>query len=165
MPAPRSRRHLALLALPLLIACAPAGSPTGGLAPGDPAQLLPVGSLWVVESLADFTLPADNGMLLRRDADTLSGTTACNRFVATLTVADEALQLGPVALTRRACLGHAARQEAAFTAALARIDGVAAVAGGAADARPGHIALTEAGQPLITLAPAPVDTPPAKPVR
>lgn len=142
------RPMLGALALLALSACGPAPDSLRSTLPaGDAALLLPQGSLWQVESIEGFTLPAHNGILLRRDAQGFTGTTACNRLRAPLSQQDRSIDIGPVMLTRRACLGHAAAQEAAFVSALDQVDGVAATA----DAQ---IALTRGGIVLMTLSSA-----------
>ena len=142
------RPMLGALALLALGACGPApDSLRSALPAGDAALLLPQGGLWQVVSIEGFALPRHNGILLRRDAQGFTGTTACNRFRAPLSQQDRNIDIGPVMLTRRACLGHAAAQEAAFVSALDQVDGVAAITDG-------QVALTRGGIVLMTLSPA-----------
>lgn len=145
----RSVPHV--LGLMLLVACGPApDSLRSTFAAGDVAQLLPQGSLWTVETIADFPLPADNGILLRRDAQGFSGTTACNQFRAALSHEGNRIAIGPIMLTRRACLGNAAKQEAAFTSALGQVNEVAGGDGG-------RVMLTRDGITILTLIAPPAE--------
>lgn len=112
---------------------------------GDPARLMPVGSTWAVTAIAGTALPADNGMLLRRESRRrLVGTTACNRFEARLAPRGRRVAVEDLAITGRACLGNPAQQEAALVAALAAIDGVA-------PGLHGGIVLTGGGTGLVAL--------------
>lgn len=139
----RSVPHV--LGLMLLTACGPAPDSLRSTFPaGDVVQLLPQGSVWAVETITDFPLPADNGILLRRDARGLNGTTACNQFRAPLSHEGDRIAIGPIMLTRRACLGNAAGQEAAFTNALGQVNGVA-------DGGGGRVMLTRDGIAILTL--------------
>ena len=145
------RPMLGALALLALGACGPApDSLRSALPAGDAALLLPQGGLWQVVSIEGFALPRHNGILLRRDAQGFTGTTACNRFRAALSqqTGSSTISIGPVMMTRRACLGHFAGQEAAFVGALGQADGVAAIT----DAQ---VALTRGGMVMMTLSPAP----------
>lgn len=113
---------------------------------GDPARLIPVGSTWGVTAIAQTALPAENGMLLRRESrGRLIGTTACNQFEARLVHRGRGLAIEDLAITERACLGHPAQQEAALVAALTSIDGVAPGVGGG-------VVLTRGGAGMVALA-------------
>lgn len=124
---------------------------------GDPARMMPVGSTWGVTAIAQTALPADNGMLLRRESrQRLVGTTACNQFEARLSHRGRRLAVTDLSITERACLGHPAQQETALVSALASIDGVApGVRGG--------IVLTREGEGIVALSqvmpPPPVKAP------
>lgn len=48
----------------------------------------------------------------------MSGSAGCNRFNGTYSATDTTLTVGPLAMTRMACIGPGAEQEAAFTAML-----------------------------------------------
>jgi heat shock protein HslJ len=52
---------------------------------------------------------------------TVGGSTGCNRFTASYTVDSDALEIGPVASTRIACLSPADAVERAYLAALTRV--------------------------------------------
>lgn len=117
----------ALLAMISLAGCATlAEVPRRILPDPDPARLMPVGSTWAVIAIAATALPADNGMLLRRERRwVVSGTTACNSFEARLTRKGDRVVIKDLSMTEMACLGYSAQQEAALTEALLRVDGVA----------------------------------------
>lgn len=121
------------------------GSLRAVLPAGDPARLMPVGSTWGVTAIAQTALPAENGMILRRESRRrLVGTTACNQFEARLANRGPRLAIEDLSITERACLGNPAQQEAALVAALGAIDGVApGVEGG--------IVLTRAGEGIVAL--------------
>ena len=148
----------AVLALVGLAGCAAMTEvPRRILPDSDPARLMPVGSTWAVTAIAATALPADNGMLLRRESRRkVSGTTACNSFSARLGRKGDRVVVDDLSITEMACLGHAARQEAALTAALLRVDGVAPGQGGG-------IVLTGEGVGLVALAPVPAPPPPKAP--
>ena len=120
----------------------------------DPARLMPVGSTWAVTAIAATALPAENGMLLRRESRRkLTGTTACNSFSARLRRAGDRVVVDEFSITEMACVGYAAQQEAALTGALLRVDGVA-------PGLDGGIVLVGEGVGLIALAPVPAPPPP-----
>jgi heat shock protein HslJ len=71
---------------------------------GEPASLL-AGGEWVVERLNVNTLRGEERPTLRFDIDEqrLTGSTACNRYMASYTLTREGLSVGHAASTRRAC--------------------------------------------------------------
>lgn len=81
---------------------------------GDPAQAL--AGAWTVTGIAGLPLAAEPRPGLSFDGATLSGDTGCNSLTATLAWEGAALQVGPVATTRRACPAPSA--EAALLQAL-----------------------------------------------
>lgn len=145
----------AALALAGLAGCAAVTEVPRRILPDpDPARLMPVGSTWSVTAIAATALPADNGMLLRRESRRkVTGTTACNSFSARLGREGDKVVIDEFSITERACLGYSAQQEAALTGALLRVDGVAPGQGGG-------IVLTGEGAGLVALAPVPVPPPP-----
>ena len=149
-----ARRLGVVLALIGLAGCATiAEAPRRLLPGGDATRLMPVGSTWSVTAITATALPADNGMLLRRETRRrLAGTTACNTFGADLRRKGAGVAITDLGMTEMVCLGHSARQEAALADALLQVDGIA-------PGREGGIVLTGAGVGLVALAPV-LATPP-----
>lgn len=150
----------AVLALIGLAGCAAVTEiPRRILPDPDPARLMPVGSTWAVTAIAATALPAESGMLLRRESRRkLTGTTTCNSFSARLGREGAHVVVDELAITEMACVGYSAQQEAALTGALLRVDGVA-------PGPDGGIVLTGEGVGLIALAPVPAPPPPPRAAR
>ena len=96
----------------MLTACATTASPPLDLA----------GTSWQLAS-------ADGGMLAKSEArnvtaeftaDKVSGNGGCNRYNGTYTLAGDVLTVGPVAATKRGCMGNAGDIESEWFAALAK---------------------------------------------
>lgn len=80
------------------------------------------------------------------ESGAVSGFTGCNNFSGTYSVSDQRLSFGPLATTRRACIGDAAANERAFLGAIG--DGAAF-----ADTGNGGKSLIGAGKVTVTLEP------------
>jgi len=109
-----------LLPLTVFVACA---TPRHS---GDHAVALE-GTYWQVIRLHDSAVaqvPPPRGAHLMLDPDShhVSGSGGCNRLVGTYQVTEKRLSLGPLAMTRMACV-DGMEAEAAFVAALARVKG------------------------------------------
>ncbi|MFN7179787.1 META domain-containing protein [Hyphomonas sp.] len=86
--------------------------------PGDPAMLQ--GAAWVVEDINRGGVIDNSRLTLTFGADRrVSGSGGCNSFSGTYSADGSSVTLGPLAMTRRACLGEALNaQETRYTAAL-----------------------------------------------
>lgn len=86
--------------------------------PGDPALL--TGEAWVVEDINRGGVIDNSRLTLTFGADgRVSGSGGCNSFSGTYSADGTSVTLGPLAMTRRACLGEALNaQETRYTAAL-----------------------------------------------
>ncbi len=84
----------AALALPLLAACAMEPA-----MPASPPTL--AGTTWLLERLGDETPPV--AVSLGFAGDRVTGEAPCNRYAGAYAQAGAALEIGPVAATRRAC--------------------------------------------------------------
>ncbi len=92
------RRHLAGLALPLLvIACA--GEPTVE------------GTRWRLVTLSGAPPQGEQAITLLLDEGQASGSSGCNTYTATYSLDGLALRIGPVAGTRMACPDSLMKQE------------------------------------------------------
>lgn len=126
MPIRRPLPRLALLAgaaIMLLVACArQPGATAGATAPLR-------GTRWRLVEL-EGAAPAPGAsverepyLLLETDTTSASGSTGCNRFSGRFTLTGDRLRLGPLAMTRMACLDEALnRQEQALVRALEATD-------------------------------------------
>lgn len=92
--------------------------PKAEIEPGDPARLQ--GAKWIVEDLNRGGVIDNSRLTLEFGADgKVSGSTNCNTFSGSYTVDGSTLTLGPLAMTRRACMAPAlSNQESRYTAAL-----------------------------------------------
>ena len=105
-----ARLTLAALAGMALAACA-----------ANPVDSLVADTEWLLVDLAGRAPVADSRVTLsvEPDASRLSGFTGCNRYSATASGTFEALEVGIIGLTKRACLGDALnKQESRFIKAL-----------------------------------------------
>lgn len=96
----------------LLAACANAPGSTVNLA----------GTTWQLASSDQGVLAqhaADSRVTMHFGADRLDGFGGCNSYNATYGLSDGKLSIGPVAATKRGCMGHAGDVERAWFAALA----------------------------------------------
>jgi putative lipoprotein len=86
--------------------------------PGDPAVLQ--GAAWVVEDINRGGVMDNSRLTLTFGADgRVSGSGGCNSFSGTYSADGSSVTLGPLAMTRRACLGEALNaQETRYTQAL-----------------------------------------------
>lgn len=115
-PPSRSRftGQLSLLAClaALLPACAPVAPQSSAAAQATPESLQ--GSAW--------QMPVADGAPIPRvqfvNPERVTGTTGCNTFNGPLTVVNGQLKLGPLASTKRMCLGDPHETERRFLAAL-----------------------------------------------
>ncbi|WP_338466802.1 YbaY family lipoprotein [Novosphingobium sp. ZN18A2] len=94
---------------------------SGGSDPARPAstQAIPSGAVHTVEDI-DGTGLIDNShvTILFGTDGRVSGSTGCNTFSASYTANGNALSIGPVATTRRACLPALDKQQARFLEAM-----------------------------------------------
>ena len=79
-----------------------------------------VGVPWVVSSGIDLG-GSDAAPSATFTADTVGGSTGCNRFTASYTVDGDAMEIGKIASTRMACPPPADAVERAYLAALGRV--------------------------------------------
>ncbi|MBS0481036.1 MAG: META domain-containing protein [Proteobacteria bacterium] len=80
---------------------------------------------WQVRSIGGH--PVSGGQvptIVFSDAGIVSGSTGCNTYRGRYTVSGNAISLGPVAMTRRACVNDTGAQERAFITALAGVRAV-----------------------------------------
>ena len=109
----RATRVASMFGFVLLAACAAAP---------DAMPPLP-GSKWKLAS-ADrgplAPLAADSGVTLAFEAERLAGYGGCNQYNGSYSIDGEALKIGPVISTKRACLGPGNEAEAAWFAFLAQ---------------------------------------------
>lgn len=110
--------------LALLAACADAATPEAG-----PAQPSLAGTSWILATVVaggEQTDAVDSNGSLNFVADgSMAGSTGCNRFMGTWSVANGALRLEPGGQTLRACPDRLQAQEAAVLAALTATAGYA----------------------------------------
>jgi heat shock protein HslJ len=105
----RSPMRAALLALPVLAACATEPMMTAS-APAGPAL---ADTTWMLESVGADAPPS--AVSLNFTADRVSGEAPCNRYMGGYVQTGAALEIGPVAATRRAC-PHLAAEDRFFGA-------------------------------------------------
>ena len=107
-----SRRLLACIALPcLLAACAVPASP------GGPPPL--VGTEWRLEDLAGAgVIDRAQATLAFPEPGRVAGNGSCNRFFGSYTLINDRIAFGQMGSTRMACAGAVAEQESRYLAAL-----------------------------------------------
>jgi heat shock protein HslJ len=112
----------ALLMSATLGACA--ASTAGGAAAVPPLQQLPEGSAWRLErsSFAGLESGADTGIRIAFADGKLSGDSGCNRFFGAAAISHGKLQFGPIAASKRACVGPRMESERALFEALGQLD-------------------------------------------
>ncbi|WP_420128592.1 META domain-containing protein [Longimicrobium sp.] len=114
-------RYGRLLSLGAAFALAACAAPAAG--PGGTAEQL-AGTTWRLDQLNGqpaVALPGDGAptLLFAADQPRVSGNGGCNQFNGQYTQSGEALRMGPLASTRRACVDEAGnRQETAYLRAL-----------------------------------------------
>lgn len=107
------RPSVALLVGAALISLIAACSSGGGAAPGL------AGSSWTVVTIAGIDAVGTQPTMAFATDGSVSGTTGCNQYNGTYTTDGQTIKIGPLAMTRMACLEEAVNaQEVAFTAAL-----------------------------------------------
>jgi len=88
---------------------------------GDPASLV-TGAPWTIVEIGGAAVDAPEPLTLALDAEgRASGNSGCNQYATTYELTGEGLRFGPVAGTKRACVGPGADAEAALYAALAGV--------------------------------------------
>lgn len=112
----------ALLMSATLGACASSAG-RGNAAPA-PLQQLPQDTAWRLQgsSYAGLEAGAGTGIRIVFGENRLSGDSGCNRFFAAATISEGRLQLGPVAASKRACIGPRMDVERALFEALRQLD-------------------------------------------
>jgi heat shock protein HslJ/membrane-bound inhibitor of C-type lysozyme len=107
---------------PLAVTLTEAGVDRPGCG-GDPLALL-AGGTWRVEHLAPAGLPdgAEVTIAVGRDGR-IAGRSGCNRYVGGLLVSEAGLRVGPLAVTRMACVPALMEAESRVLAALAAVEG------------------------------------------
>ena len=117
-PAPGVRTRLGLLAglLLALAGCAETGVPAGG------ATLTDI--YWVLvevdgDTFSNYQGTREPNIVFRREGGRVTGFSGCNNMAGGYETSGDALRVGPLALTRMACLGaDATAMESAFVRAL-----------------------------------------------
>ena len=113
----RGYQGAAACLLASLAACAPSdGGPSGGRS----AAAIPLDTTWQLLRLrGEPALTAHRPSLAWEADGRIHGSTGCNRYFGEWSGLPDQLQIGPLGMTRMACLGEgAARQERAFAEAL-----------------------------------------------
>lgn len=77
-----------------------------------------VGTLWRLEALPGAEVVPDAAPTLELGAEGVAGTTGCNRYSGSATLDGDALSVGPLRATRRACSPPLDEQERRFVALL-----------------------------------------------
>ena len=108
-----------IVALLMLATVAGCGGGGEGEAPADPAAL--EGTPWVLASGLDVEGWETVAPSATFEGGRVAGSTGCNRFNGSYTVDGDALELGQLAMTQRACLPPADGAEREYTAALGRV--------------------------------------------
>lgn len=80
---------------------------------------------WTVGAITGSEINMDHAPTITfADGGKVSGSTGCNNFSGTYTFNNGIIELGPLAMTKKACFGPAADNEAAFVKAINTVDRV-----------------------------------------
>lgn len=118
-----SPRRAILLALSVTVLSGCASSPPK---PGDAEAPDLEGTSWRLVTVVGTELVSGGTIAFAEDG-AVSGNTGCNEMSGTYTLAGGAFEIGPLAMTRRACTGVADTTERAFVAALSAARGATVV--------------------------------------
>lgn len=111
----------ALLMTATLGACASSG---GGDPAAAPLEQVPEGTAWRLErsSFAGLEAGADTGIRMAFAEGKITGDSGCNRFFGEAKISEGKLVLGPIAASKRACIGPRMDSERALFEALRQLD-------------------------------------------
>jgi heat shock protein HslJ len=112
----------ALLMSVTLGACA--SSTRSGDAAAAPLEQVPEGTAWRLErsNFAGLEAGADTGIRMAFADGKVTGDSGCNRFFGAARISDGKLLLGPIAASKRACIGPRMDSERALFEALRQLD-------------------------------------------
>ncbi len=96
---------------------------TSGTLADEPTAMAPVGA-WTVETIGDAGVldQSEPSLIIQADGR-VNGSSGCNRYSGTATLADDEMGFGALASTRMACAGAVMEQERAFLSALESVTG------------------------------------------
>jgi len=81
-----------------------------------------VGSSWLVEDISRRGVIDDAQTTMSfSEPGRVQGSTVCNSYTGSVTIANASMQFGPMAVTMRMCHGPLANQEAGFVEAVAQV--------------------------------------------
>ena len=116
--------HTAAASIALLLTLGLAAGCGGDDDSGEAEVASFVGVSWIVSSGVDLDLTGVKAAPSATfEAETVGGSTGCNRFTAPYTVDGDAMEIGTIASTRMACPPPADAVERAYLAALGRVAG------------------------------------------